>query len=145
MFISAHLVAGLIVGKITNDYPLAMAFSLFAEVDHAIPFIKHKIIFSPKKLWSAMTDPLDPFDNQRNYLHSFFTLGISSLIIYLIDSRVGTIFFLSYLSHLLLDLLDGSDFYPIYPFKFNYHGPINYYSKGEMVFTLALLALYFLI
>jgi len=138
MFIVAHIVAGLIIGKITNNYPLALTGALFVDVDHLIPYIKHKVIFSPKKFWKTITDPLDPFGNQRNYLHSFLTWTIFTAIILQINFNLGVIFSLGYLSHLILDFLDGSDFYPLYPLKYKFNGPIKYFSKNELVFTILL-------
>jgi hypothetical protein len=72
-------------------------------------------------------------------------LIIISGIVFLIDSRIGLIFGLAYLSHLVIDGLDGSDFYPLYPLKWNFKGPIKYMSIAELVFTLALLVVFILI
>jgi hypothetical protein len=142
MFIFAHIVAGLIIGKITGNYLLALAVSLLIDIDHLIPYIKNKIIFSPKKFWQIITNPSDPYGNQRNYLHSFFTLVVISLIALLIDINMGFIISITYLSHLFLDMLDASDFYPLYPLKYNLIGPIKYLSKSEFVFTFLLFIIY---
>jgi hypothetical protein len=144
MFVAAHIVAGLILGKITNNYPLALASALLVDVDHLIPYIKHKVIYSPKKFWKTVTNPVDRYGNQRNYLHSFITWSILSVVIFLINFKLGIILSLGYLSHLLLDLIDGSDFYPFYPLKYKFIGPIPYFSKYEFVFTL-LLCIIFLV
>lgn len=142
MFITAHVLAGLIIGKLTGNYGLAIASAVLIDVDHLIPYAKHRVLLSPKKLWGVVTDPEDPYKNQRNYLHSFITWGLVSAIALLIDPRIGLIFMLGYLSHLILDLLDGSDFTPFYPFGSSVKGPIGYLSVHEFVFTIALLMVY---
>ena len=141
MFIGAHIAAGLIIGKITHNYSLALTGALLIDVDHLIPYVKHKVIFSPKKFWKTVTNPSDPYGNQRNYLHSVFTWMLVSAMVFLIDYNVGLVLSLAYLSHLVLDLLDGSDFYPFYPFKFRFIGPVKYLSKYELLFTLVLFAI----
>ncbi len=72
----------------------------------------------------------------------FFTWAIISIIIFLIDFRIGIIFSLAYLSHLILDLSDNADFYPL---KFNIKGPIKYFSIQEVILTLILLIVFILI
>lgn len=146
MFISAHIAAGLIIGKITHNYPLALAGALLIDIDHLIPYIKHKIIYNPKKFWKTVTNPLDPYGSQRNYLHSFFTwIVISAIASFLINFNIGLILSISYLSHLILDMLDGSDFYPFYPLKYNFIGPIKYLSKYEFLFTLFLFVIFLIV
>lgn len=145
MFFFAHLFAGLIIGKVFGNYLFALIGAILIDLDHLIPYIKHKIIFNPKKFWKTITNPLDPYGNQRNFLHSFFTWIIISLIIFLIDFRIAIVFSLAYLSHLLLDLIDGSDLSPFYPLKFNVKGPIKYLSKFEWIITLVLLIVFLLI
>ncbi len=145
MFIGAHLAAGLIIGKITNNYPLAIASAILVDADHLIPYFKHRIIFKPKKLWRAITNESDPYGNQRNFLHSFFSWFIISAIILLIDFNIGIIISLGYLSNLLLDLLDNSEFYPFYPLQYKIVGPVKYLSRQEIVFTAVLFVLFFII
>ena len=145
MFFFAHLLTGLIIGKLFGNYTVALLGALLIDLDHLIPYIKHKVIFGFKKFWKTITNPKDPYGNQRNYLHSFFTWIIISAIILLIDFRIGIIFSLAYLSHLFLDLIDGSDFYPFYPWKFNIKGPIKYFSMQEWIVTLILLIVFILI
>jgi membrane-bound metal-dependent hydrolase YbcI (DUF457 family) len=140
MFIIAHIAAGLLIGKITNNYSLALAGALLIDIDHLIPYAKHKIIFNPKKFWKTVTDSSDTLGNQRNYLHSFFAWIIISIIALQIDFHNGCVLSLGYLSHLLLDFFDKSDFYLFYPFKYNFIGPIKYLSKHEFMFTTALIA-----
>jgi len=72
-------------------------------------------------------------------------LGVA--IAYALGSLAPTIV-LSYASHLLLDLLDSADYWPLYPFKFlNYRGPVRFFSKQEVFLAILFLAtgLYFVI
>ncbi len=145
MFFLAHLFAGLIIGKLFGNYLFALIGAVLIDLDHLVPYIKHKIIFNPKTFWKTITNPLDPYGNQRSFLHSFFAWIIISAIIFAIDFRIAVVFSLAYLSHLLLDLIDGSDFYPFYPLKFNVKGPIKYLSKAEFLMTLILLLIFIII
>jgi len=145
MFILAHLAMGLIIGKITGNYPIALAGALLIDIDHLIPYIKHKLIFDLKKLWKTITNPDDLYGNQRNYLHSIFAFILINFLVFLFDYRIGIAFSLGYVSHLFLDMLDNSDFYPLYPLKYNIKGPIKYLSKTEFILTLFLFIIFFLI
>ena len=144
MFILAHLAAGLIIGKISGNYPASLIGAIAIDLDHLAPYIRHKVLFNPKKFWKIITNPKDPYGNQRNFLHSLIAwISISSIFI-IINFNVGIIFSLGYLSHLLLYLMDSSDFYPFYPFKLNIRGPIKYFSKFEFLFTAALFIVFFI-
>lgn len=110
MFLGAHIAAGLIVGKITGNYPAALISTIIIDIDHIIPYIKHGIIFDLKKLWKTTLNPYDPYGNQRNYLHSIFMWFAISVLAILIHYEIGFVICLGYLTHLILDLLDGSDF-----------------------------------
>jgi len=144
LLIGSHLAAGLIIGKLTGSYILALCGALFVDLDHLISYAKNGIIFDLKKLWKTITDPKDPFGSQRNFLHSF----IFWILVFLIfaNSKAGFIFSLGYLSHLILDVLDGSDFRLFYPLsKINIKGPIGYLSRRELVLTLFLFIIFFII
>lgn len=145
MFLLAHLFVGLIIGKIFGNYVVALLGALIIDIDHLVPYIKHKIIFRPKKLCKTITNPKDPYGNQRNYLHSVFLWAVISIIIILINFNIGLIFSLAYFSHLLFDALDNSNFYPFYPLKYNLKGPIGYLSVREFMFTLILLILFLVV
>ncbi len=145
MFIIAHFIAGLIIGKLTNNYTAAIAGALLMDIDHLIPFFKHKVLFDIKKFWKTVTDPKDHLGDQRNYLHTVFVWGPVVLVSLALNNTVLLIFSLGWLSHIVLDMLDGSDFHPFYPIKYNLKGPIGYFSKNELIFTFGLGLAYFLI
>lgn len=143
MYSTAHLAAGLIIGKLTGDYPTAIISAVAIDLDHLVPYAQKNIIFNIKKILNSTKST---HDSARSYLHSFIALPILVLIISLFNFKTGLIFGLGYLSHFLLDALDDDDFYPLFPWKkFNTRGFIGYYSKAEFVFTLILFAIYFII
>lgn len=143
MYTTAHLAAGLIIGKITGDYPTALISSMAIDVDHLIPYAQQGILFKPKKFWRTTKDPKA---GGRSFLHSFWAYAIIVVVICLFNLQVGLVFSLGYLGHFLLDFLDSSDFYPLYPLKkWDIKGFIGYFSKAELIFTLVLFAVYFLL
>lgn len=145
MFPIAHILSGLIIGKLSGLYIPALIGAVLVDLDHIISYAKHKVLFKPKKLWKTITATKDPWGDQRNFLHSFIAWPIISVIVLIINFKVGLIFSLAYLSHLLLDMFDNGDFYPFYPLKFKINGPIKYFSKEEFVFAIILLLIFILI
>jgi len=143
MYSTAHVAAGLIIGKLTGDYATAIIGATAADFDHLIPFVKSKVLFSFKKMWHATTKSED---SSRNHLHSIYAWVLISAIIMVFNFRTGWIFAAAYLSHFLLDLLDDSDFFPFFPSKkVNIKGFIGYFSRKEFVFTVALVLVYLFI
>ena len=145
MFILAHLIWGLIMGKLSGNYTIALIGALAIDLDHLVVYIRHKIILSPEKFWQTITNPKDPYGNQRSFMHSFFAWLLISTSALIINFGAGLVLSLSYLGHLLLDLIDSSDFHPFYPIKLNVRGPIRYLSKSEILFTAALLLIFFVV
>lgn len=143
MYITTHLVLGLIIGKITGNYQAAISGSLLIDLDHFIPILKDKAKFSFKKFWKKTKDYKD---DSRTYFHSFFAWLFFSIIICLINYEFGLVFSLAYLGHFLLDALDNSSFYPLYPFKkINISGFMPYYSREELFLNIALLFVFIII
>jgi len=142
MYGTTHLALGLIIGKLSGNYPAAILGSVIIDIDHFIPFIEKKKNFKLMKFWRDMQKS-GPGDSSRSYLHSFFAWAFFSLIICWIDLNFGLIFSLAYLGHFLLDAIDDSDFYPFYPIKkFNIKGFIPYFSRKELFFSLVLFFLF---
>lgn len=136
MFLGAHIAVGLIIGKVTGNYPAAFIGALFIDSDHLIPYIKHGVVRSFEKFWKFITNPADPLGEQRNILHNVGVWVLPSIVLLIFYPRFGIPFSLAYGSHLILDALDGSDYYPFYPLKvINLKGPIEYLSKAELIFT----------
>lgn len=137
-----HLAAWLIIGHLTWDYVTAVACSVLIDVDHLVPIIKDHVLFHPKKLWNVMINPqvirnpkTGKKEDERNYLHSVFAFLVLSIIILLINIPVGIVFAIAYAVHLCFDMIDKSDYYPLYPIKsINVKWFIGYCSKGELFF-----------
>jgi membrane-bound metal-dependent hydrolase YbcI (DUF457 family) len=146
MTFPTHLMAGLVIGKLTGNYSLSIAGSLFLDIDHAFSYAKNGILLKPKQLWKAVTDREDPYGDQRYFLHNFFVFLIITTIVLLLDLRIGLIFGIAYLGHLILDALDNSDYFPFFPNKkFNVRGPIRYFSIEESLVFFLLVIIFFLI
>ncbi|PIT94428.1 hypothetical protein COT98_03800 [Candidatus Falkowbacteria bacterium CG10_big_fil_rev_8_21_14_0_10_39_9] len=143
MYSTAHLAAGLIIGKLTGDYPTAIISAVAIDLDHLIPYTQKNILFNLKKI---LRSAKSTHDSARSYLHSFIVFPLLTGLVMLFNFKVGLVFGLGYLSHFLLDAIDDDDFYPFFPWRnFNTKGFIGYYSRAEFIFTIILFGVYFLI
>ncbi|RJR30775.1 hypothetical protein C4569_03815 [Candidatus Parcubacteria bacterium] len=147
MTIPTHLLAGMVIGKLTNNYGAALAGSVLIDLDHIISYSQHKILFKPKVLLKTMRTESDPWQDQRNILHSVFSFAIIIILLALVNFSFGLVFGLAYIAHLTLDMFDSADFHPFFPFKkINLKGPFKFFSLCELLIDLALiLTLSFLI
>src|SRR5688572_3028271 len=104
----SHLIVGLLLGKLTGNYAVAITSSLVIDIDHLISYYKHGILFKPREFWNAITTETDPWDDQRNILHSVVSWFLISGIFFLFNQEMGIVVLLGYLCHLLLDALDAA-------------------------------------
>src|SRR3989344_4450988 len=142
MTLPTHVLAGLIIGKITGDFPTALAGSLVMDLDHTISYFRHGILFKPRQLWKAIHDEADPWGDQRNFLHSIFSWIVISIVLLTINFNFGLVFSIAYFFHLVFDALDSADYYPFFPFrKFVIKGFVKYFSKQEIIFDIILIIL----
>jgi len=143
MTFPTHILAGLIIGKLTGDYTAALTGSLVMDADHLISYYQNGILFKPKRILQESLTEKDPWGSQKNILHSVQAWFSISLLLVVINIHFGLIFSLAYLVHLVLDALNG-DVYPFYPYKkFKIEEPvIRYLSKREAVLGLTLLLLF---
>lgn len=145
MFGLSHLLAGLLIGKLTGNYSLAILVSVAVDFDHLKSFFKSKSYKNWRNFYALATDESDPFGSPRTYLHNVFAFSIISTLAFFISYNVGFIVLISYLAHLIMDLIDGSDFKPFYPYGPVLKGPIRYFSKGELAFDIVIIILFILI
>ncbi len=146
MTFPTHVMAGLIIGKITGSYTPAILAATLPDVDHVYAYLTNNILFKPKELWKALTDTKDPYGDQRWYLHTLWSFCLISILFFLLLPQIAVPIILGYASHLLLDAFDASDYWPLYPLKkINIRGPIKYYSFYEVLVFILLLGIYFLI
>jgi len=142
MFITAHLAVGLLVGKLTGNYTLALLGSLFPDLDHLPTYFTNKV-FQRKQFWKTVLAPDDPYGNQRNVFHNVFVFSGVALVTLFFPFMMPLI--LGWGSHLLFDALDKSPYRAFSPLPFQVRGPIPYLSKSEFIFTACVLVFAFLI
>lgn len=144
MTIPTHLVAGLMVGKLTGDYSFALVGALGPDVDHLVSYAKNGVLLNPKEFWKTITNTSDPYGDQRYYLHNVLVFVSISAFVYYFNSQIGIALGLAYLSHLILDALDDADYFPFFPNKkIVIKGPVGYFSKEELIFFLVLACAFF--
>lgn len=137
-----HILLGAIIGKVTGDPVAAIAVSVLVDVDHLYSYAKHKVLFTFKKFWKVVTDQSDPYGDQRGYLHNIIIAAVISALSFFVSKKFGIVFSSAYFGHLLLDMLDTSDYFIFYPSTtVNVKGFIDYYSKGEVILDVALVVI----
>ena len=146
MTFPVHLILGLVIGKVTNNYPVAILASIAVDLDHLIPFARTGVLWRPKHLWFALTDHKERLGTPRYILHNVFFFFALCIGAFLVDRTLGLIVTLAYAGHLALDALDNTKYYPFYPNKsVDIRGPIKYFSKQEVAFAVVLLGAWLMI
>src|SRR3989344_1312471 len=146
MTFPTHILAGLIIGKLTGDYTAALTGSLVMDADHLISYHQNGILFKPKRILQESLTEKDPWGSQKNIFHSVQAWLLVSLLLVSINAHFGLIFSLAYLVHLILDALHR-DVYPFYPYKkFKIQKPIiRYLSKKEAILGVTLLLAFLIV
>ncbi len=140
MTIPTHVILGVLIGKITGDFPTAIAVSVLVDIDHLVSYVRHGVLTDYKKFLNVITDKEDPYGDQRGYLHNILIAGLLSALSFLVGMSFGLVFTLSYFGHLLLDALDKSDYWSLFPYKkINIRWPIEYYSYQEILLMCVLI------
>ncbi|MFZ2049093.1 MAG: metal-dependent hydrolase [Minisyncoccia bacterium] len=146
MTFPTHLLAGLVLGKVTGNYPLSIGISVGVDIDHLYSYAKNGVLVSPKKFFKTVFDRNDPYGDQRNILHNVLIFLFITAVTFILNIQIGLIVFLAYLGHLILDALDKSDYFPFFPNKkVNIKGFIDYFSKKEFFIMIFLGAVFLLI
>ena len=146
MLLPTHLAAGLIIGKLTGDYTVAFIGATAVDLDHLFAFYRSHVLLKFKKIIAATTSQNFIVDDQRNYFHNILFFLVVSAIILMINFKIGLVFSLAYLSHLILDSLDDQTYFPLYPYKkINSRGPIKYFSQQEVIFALVLFFIFLIV
>lgn len=94
------------------------------------------IIYNPISVFGLIGSYAPDFDiklgiKHRTLTHSFFMLGVSTLVISTLDSTIGFAWFLNYLSHLLADSLTIMGVPFLYPFKKKRYG-LKIFKTGSL-------------
>ena len=98
MFILTHIIAGLLVGKLTGNYTFALLGSVLIDMDHLFSYIKHGVLFSPRKFWRTITSREDLWGDQRGILHNFLAFILISAVLFLLGFFALIAFCFGYLS-----------------------------------------------
>lgn len=143
---NSHIVVGLLISATTGEPISALTGAFLPDIDHLPYFYQQSLLTKPRALIATMLSGHDPGGDQRGFLHN---LGIVTLPLFLfIVSAQPQLraFAIAFTSHLILDMLDASDYYPFYPNKkIKLNGPIPYNSIYEVIFSIGITALFFLI
>lgn len=146
MTLPTHVILGIIIGKITGDYPTAVLSSTLIDSDHLYSYVKSGVVKNPNKFLKTIMSEDDPYGNQRGFLHNVIVCSLISLGCLILLGQTGIVIIAGYLSHLCLDALDNSDYWPFYPNKsVNLKGFIHYGTWQEIIFAFTLLVAWFFI
>lgn len=146
MTFPTHLLAGLVIGKLTGNYGLSIVGATCVDIDHIYTYAKNGVLLNPKKFFTTVFDREDPYGDQRNILHNVLVFLLISVVTFIINHQIGLVLFLAYLSHLILDALDKSDYFPFFPSKkVNIRGFIDYFSKEEFLIMIFLGVVFLLV
>ena len=99
-----HLIAGLLIGKLTGNFTWALVGTVLIDADHLLSYVKHRVLFNPKKFWKTITLRDDPWGDQRGILHNFLAFILILGILFLFGFSALLAFSFGYLSHLSLDM-----------------------------------------
>ena len=144
MTLPTHALLGLAIGQITHQPLLGISFAIIPDIDHLYSYVKHRYYKDWNIFYKNAFGKHDFYQDQRNILHNVVVYGILVIFSYIFYPSITLTLSISYLSHILLDALDSSDYYPLYPIKIlNIRGPIDFYSKSEFVVLLGLVCLNF--
>lgn len=143
MTLPSHILLGMIVGKVTGNYALAIATSIIPDVDHLNSYVKSGVISNWDKFRKTVFDREDPYGDQRGYLHNVLVWGTVSTCLYFWLNTVALPIIFGWLGHLILDALDNSEYWPFFPNKkISIRGPIKYASFQELMLSVLLVIVY---
>ncbi|MFC1653596.1 metal-dependent hydrolase [Patescibacteria group bacterium] len=141
MTFNSHIVIGLILGAYTDHYSQSVLFSLLPDIDHLPSLLKHGLLKNPKKLLSTTLAENDQHQDQRGILHNLaISLPVLTFIYFYFPNL--RIFAIAIFFHLILDMLDTAQYFPLSPNKkFSFKGFIKYNSFQEVIFSIIISSL----
>ena len=142
--IFAHLLIGIILGKIFGNPFFFILGSILPDIDHLYVIFKNKFFNFRKIIDSMKTERKFKIRYKTKFVHSLLGLTVFSTIMYFLNmyflnSKAIISFFIGYLLHLLIDWGDIDEKYYLYPFNIKFKGFLPIWSKFEKIFTLILL------
>jgi hypothetical protein len=142
MTLFTHALVGYAISISTGSPVIAIGAALAPDVDHFFA-LRGSTYPSARMFVSALWEREDKSGIQRNVLHNVVVAAIIALVSWFVRGDVVVI--AGYGSHLLLDMIDGSLYYPFFPSKaFGIRGFIPYFSWQELVFA-AIVGLYIIV
>ena len=137
--IFAHLLIGIILGKIFGNPFFFILGSILPDIDHLYVIFKNKFFNFRKIIDSMKTERKFKIRYKTKFVHSLLGLIVFSIIVYFLDSKGSLYFGVAYFLHLLIDWMDIDEKYYLYPFNIKFKGFLPIWSKFEKIFTLILL------
>jgi membrane-bound metal-dependent hydrolase YbcI (DUF457 family) len=132
-----HLIIGIILGKLTNNYLPFILGSIIPDIDHIYTILKHKL-YNKKFLDTLKNEEKYKIRYKTPLVHSILGLIIFTILFYLVTNNyLSAIYFsLAYLLHLLIDWPDKDIKHYLYPSKIKFSGFLPIWSKQERIITI---------
>ncbi|MBI2130648.1 metal-dependent hydrolase [Candidatus Woesearchaeota archaeon] len=139
--IFAHLLIGLVLGKLSGNYLIFILGSVFPDFDHVYVMVKNRFFSMSRIINSMRFEEKFGVRYKTPLFHSIPGLILFSVITYFFSSIGALYFAMAYLLHLLIDWPDIDEKYYLYPLKIRFRGVLPIWSKPEQIFTIILLVL----
>ncbi len=136
--IFAHLLIGIILGKLFGNPLFFILGSVFPDIDHLYVIIKNKFFSFRKIIDSMKFERKFKIRYKTKLVHSLLGLIVFSTIIYFFDNKGVLYFGIAYFLHLLIDWLDIDEKYYLHPFNIKFKGFLPIWSNIEKIITLIL-------
>ena len=143
MTLPTHAMTGLLIGTAVGHPVEGVIFGCLPDIDHFYSYVKHGYLKNWNTFYKNAFGRDDAAGDQRNILHNIFVFAGLSILIWFLLPQFFLVFTIAYASHLVLDAIDTSDYFPLYPWKgINIRGFINFYSWQEGVLLSGILVAY---
>lgn len=141
MTLPTHAVTGLLIGTLLGHPTLGLVVGCFPDIDHLYSYVKHGYLKNWRTFYRHAFGKDDVTGDQRNILHNILIVLLLCLVIFFVLPELFTVVSFAYISHIILDAIDTSDYFPLYPSKvINIKGFLDFYSYKEgILFSILLL------
>lgn len=140
-----HLLIGVILGFFFNNSFFFILGSIFPDLDHIYIIIKNRFFSINKIIETIKLEEKFKVRYKTPFFHSLFGMVLFSLVLFLINKKASTYFFIAYFIHLLVDWFDIDEKYYLYPFKIKFNGFLPIFSRFEKILTLGLFVIIILL
>lgn len=133
MTIMTHVLVGYALSAYVGSPAVVVVAAAVPDIDHLLA-LRSGAYSNTSSFITSLFQREDVSHSQRNILHNIVVTGIVSLAAWIVSGSAA--FSAGYISHILLDMIDGSFYYPLYPSKrFAFRGIIPYMSLQETLFA----------